>query len=214
MEKIGLTIGEVLEQVYERLATTLKGEMLESKTGKLYRFIYENFSPYGDCLSEISTFEKIMEIKANGGYFWLMLGRTEEEPYKTSETVSICFKDLRRLPNKEYLGIFFENGTHGLKLYNQLIEYFSWLGYTLFSDDVLICGHRGGYLHDDHRLKLNHIILMDKYVVQRSSYNPKYVIGGSPEFFIRDILWNEDFVGYLTEKILLHIADCCGTEIA
>lgn len=194
MEKIGLTINEVVSLVSLKIISQLKGKKINSDQVLVDR-VHEEDDGYKTYYSNM-VYNRLVKIIVGEKIFWFGLGtRTGIE---SPETFGLILIDVNKWP------YCLEKAKGDKKLFQVIVNKYNYLK----ESRVLFVYKDGSFWLNKNIKMLPSAELMNKFVIQKPEFNPEYIYGRGEKYVERDILYNQDFVDYLVDVLIGYIQNC------
>jgi len=185
---------QILEIILKKVILNFETKMLDSDR-RLMREIYSHDD--GHRSDEVyMIYDQIAEIYTGNKVFWLSCGRKIQKWPKID-----CIADLM-LMNTNHIPFSNEKDKKGQELLEIVIKKYSKFG------KALVCAYDDGRLSFDYCLKLAILPeeMMEKFVIQKPEFNPKYLFETGESMFVRkEVLYRADFAYFLAEAVTKYI---------
>lgn len=206
-EKIGLTIDEILELVYQKLRLSCGAVDIECSDDEILRRQMAFRDEQGWGRAEFSNCERLFEIKKDDRLYWVGLSKTELKRNKSlvrGETSNIFVLKATAFHLPSYQEV-----KKNRKLMEEIFSQYNFD--ALMEASLFLVARYNGTLGVEPGIEFEEEGLfqdfMKKFSTQAPTLNPYYVIGSSVRYFDRDklkwrnFLWNALFADYLVEVI-------------
>jgi hypothetical protein len=203
-EKVALTIGEILELVYQKLRLSCRAVDIECNNDEILRrqMAFRDERGYGRC--EWSNCERLFEVRNNNRLYFVGLSKTEKddrEDWVTGETANIFV-----LPATNFASSYEKLKDEWKRSSNEIGKYNIKAAINCF---LILTGWSDGTLGMENYIKFgNFQEIMNKFSKQSPILNEyfvfSYVNGSYGKLYEdREFLWSPLFADYVVQKIKL-----------